>query len=65
MFIKARNQIWTRLTGRPIRAIARWRHAKAAEITNEYPSSRWCDHIEREINNQIIEGDPRGRSRRR
>jgi hypothetical protein len=62
MLINMRHQIGTladRLTG----AIARLRHAKAAKITNEFPGSRWCDQVEREINNQIIDGHPRGESR--
>ncbi|WP_374544538.1 hypothetical protein [Rhodoblastus sp.] len=62
MLINLRNQIGT-LAGRLTGAIARLRHAKAAKITDAFPGSRWCDHIEREINNQIIDGCPRGGSR--
>ncbi|MDI9848884.1 hypothetical protein QM467_12525 [Rhodoblastus sp. 17X3] len=61
MLIHMRNQIGM-LAGRLTGAIVRLRHVKAAKITNEFPGSRWCDHIEREINNQIIDGHPWGGS---
>jgi len=43
--------------------MARWRHANAVKITMEYPKSRWCDQVEREISHRIIYGDPHGGNR--
>jgi hypothetical protein len=40
-------------------AVARLRRAKAISASREFPAGRWCDHVERAINAQIIHGDPR------
>ena len=39
----------------------RWALARPKGET-EYPTARWCDQVEREINDQIVQGGPRGRN---
>ncbi|MFG1311258.1 hypothetical protein [Xanthobacter tagetidis] len=48
-----------RLRGWLRQAVARLRRAKAISASREFPAGRWCDHVERAINAQIIHGDPR------
>jgi hypothetical protein len=59
---KGGDQLWRGFAKQLIWAMAGWRHAKAVKM-REYPTSRWSDQVEREINNQIIYGDPRGGNR--
>jgi len=58
-----RNPAWTGVVGWLISPVARWRRAKVVQAAEEYPGARWCDRVEREVNNKIIYGDPRGGNR--
>jgi hypothetical protein len=60
--MKMRNRVWTCFASWLIWAMARWRQSKGVKIMREHPTSRWCDHVERDINNQIIYGHPHGES---
>ena len=62
--MKLRDQVRIWFAGLVSRAWMRRRHAKGVGITSEYPTSRWCDQVEREVINHIVYGDPRRENRR-